>query len=83
MKQPDPTTLLTQVCIFERYGPRLNVDQLAEIFGLRPASIRNAISAGTFPVATYVDGVRRFADYRDVAAHIDAKRAEAREAQPT
>jgi predicted DNA-binding transcriptional regulator AlpA len=71
-------SLITQMIIAERYGPRLNTDQLAECLGLSKGGVYNQISAGTFPVATYVDGGKRWADFRDVASHLDNCREQAR-----
>jgi excisionase family DNA binding protein len=67
-------SLITQAFIVERYGLRLTVEQLAELLGLAKPTIYNQLSAGTFPVKTYLDGGKRYADYRDVAEHLDACR---------
>ncbi len=64
-------SLITQAFIVERYGLRLNIDQLAEVLGISKGAVYNQISGGTCPVKTYIDGGKRWADYRDVAAHID------------
>jgi hypothetical protein len=68
-------SLLTQVLVAEKYGLRLDVDQLGEVLGIAPKTILNRVSAGDFPVKTYVDGGKRWADHRDVAAHFDTLRA--------
>jgi hypothetical protein len=73
-------SLITRAFIFERYGPRLSVAELAELLKLARGTILNQISAERFPIATYVDAGQRWADYRDVAAHFDACRGRAREA---
>lgn len=73
-------SLLMVAMIVEKYGPRLNVEQLGEIFDLEPNEIYRQVSRGTFPVVTYVDGSKRFADCRDVAAYLDACREAARNA---
>jgi len=70
-------SLLSEAMIFERYGPRLDTDALAGFLGMGRSSLLNAISAERCPVPTYVDGARRFADFRDVAAHLDACRERA------
>lgn len=70
-------SLITQAFIVERYGLRLNVDQLAEVLGISKGAIYNQISAGTCPVRTYIDGGKRWADYRDVATHLDECRISA------
>ena len=71
------SSLITQLVLVERYGPRLSVDQLSELLGLSKGSIYNQISAETFPISTYVDGGKRWADFRDVAEHIDDCRTRA------
>jgi len=70
--------LVVQMIIAERYGVRLNIDELAELLDLGKSTIYNQISAGTFPIATYLDCNKRYADYRDVAAHLEACRDKAR-----
>lgn len=70
-------SLMTQAYLLERYGPRLGIQQLVEVLGMAERTIYNAISAKTFPVPTYVDGGRRWADYRDVATYLDECRAKA------
>lgn len=70
-------SLLTQAFIVERYGIRLNTDQLAQVLGITKGALYNQISAGTCAVKTYLDGGKRWADYRDVAAHLDACREQA------
>jgi hypothetical protein len=64
--------------LLEKYGPRLDVKQLAEVLGLKPGTVNNRISAGTLGIPTYVDG-QRYADYRDVATHFDECRERAKE----
>lgn len=67
-------TLLTQALVFEHYGLRLNMTQLAEALGITKGALNNQISAGTCPVATYLDMGKRWCDYREVARHIDEVR---------
>lgn len=69
-------SFLSQAYLLERYGLRLSMEQLAEVLGIKVNTIYNQVSAGTFPVKTYLDG-HRYADYRDVAAHLDECRARA------
>lgn len=71
------SSLVTQMIVAEKYGPRLSMDQLAEVMGMSKGGIYNQVSAGTFPITTYIDGGKRWADYRDVAEHIDACRSAA------
>ena len=67
-------SLVTQAFIVERYGLRLNAEQLAEVLGLTKSALYNQISAGTCPVKTYLDAGKRWADYRDVADYFDTVR---------
>lgn len=70
-------SLITQVMVAERYGLRLDMAQLAEVLGIEKTTLYNKVSAGTCAVKTYVDGGKRFADFRDVAQHFDDLRAQA------
>jgi len=72
------SSLVTQMIVADRYGIRLNIEQLAEVLGLSKGAVYNQISAGTFAIATYLDGGKRWADYRDVAEHMDKCRTLAR-----
>lgn len=74
------SSIFMQAIVAERYGMRLNVEQLAQALGMAKGTINNQISAGTFPIPTYVDAGKRWADCRDVAAHLDACRERARQA---
>lgn len=68
-------SLLHEAIIAEKYGLRLTVDQLAQALNFAPQTIYNKVAKGEFAVKTYVDGGKRFADYRDVAAYLDSQRA--------
>ncbi len=70
-------SLLMQAMFFEKYGPRLTVDQLSEVLHVKKTTLYNQISAGTCAVPTYVDSGKRFADVRDVAQHFDSLRQQA------
>lgn len=63
--------------VFEKYGERLNAEQLAEFFEVSVTTLYNQVSAGTCAIPTYLDGKKRYADFRDVAAHLDACRERA------
>jgi hypothetical protein len=71
------SSLVTQMFIAERYGLRLNIEQLASVLGLSKGGIYNQISAGSFPIVTYLEGGKRWADYRDIAEHLDQCRDKA------
>lgn len=73
-------SLMTQAYLLEKYGPRLNVEQLANVLGMAKGTIYNQISAQTFPVPTYVDQKQRWADYRDVASYLDDCRGKSTQA---
>lgn len=64
-------SLMTQAWLLDKYGPRLNVDQMAEVLGIAKATVNNQIYEGAFPVATYRDANKRWADYRDIDAYLD------------
>lgn len=64
-------SFLVAAYLLDRYGPRLNVEEIAEVLGFSPPTIYNRISKGTLGIPTYVDGGRRFADYRDVMEYLD------------
>lgn len=65
-------SLVTQMLIAERYGILLGVEQLAEVVGLDAGTVRNQISAETFPIPTSKQGGRRVAHYQDVANYLDS-----------
>lgn len=75
---PRPPSLLTQAYLLENFGLRLTVDQLAGVLHMARNTVYNQVAAGTFSVPTYVDGGKRFADYRDVATYLDDCRERAR-----
>ena len=68
-------SIVTQAFIVQRYGLRLNIEDMAGLLRLEKQTIYNQISAGTFPIKTYQEGTRRYADYRDVAAYLDQMQA--------
>ena len=70
-------SLMTQAIVAETYGLRLTMDQLAKALGIARNTIYNRVAKGEFTVPTYLDGGQRWADYRDVAAYLDACRGRA------
>lgn len=64
-------SLLTQAYLLEKYGPRLNVAQLSNLLDITEGTVRNQISAGSFPIKTYSEGGRRFASYQAVSDYLD------------
>lgn len=67
-------SLITQAFIVEKYGLRLNAEQIADVLGITKAALYNQISSNTCPVKTYIDAGKRWADYRDVATYFDEVR---------
>jgi|688.fasta_scaffold1121758_2 hypothetical protein len=76
--------LLQTAFLMERYGLRLTLDQVAEVLGMSVGAVRNQISKRTFPIPTYSDQGRRWADAQDVAEYVDQcrQRAKAGEGAP-
>lgn len=70
-------SLLPQLILAEKYGMRLNMDQLAAELGIEKTTLYNQVSANRCPVKTYVEGGKRWADVRDLAEHFDTMRAQA------
>jgi hypothetical protein len=70
-------SMLLQAMLFEKYGPRLNFDQVAEALGTTKNALHIMSSKGLLTLPTYLDNGKRWADVRDVASYLDAKRAEA------
>ncbi|WP_330727897.1 hypothetical protein [Burkholderia multivorans] len=64
-------SLLTRAYILEKYGPRMTMAQLAQLLSMSEGTIRNQISAETFPIATYREGGARYAAYDAVADYLD------------
>lgn len=73
-------TLITTLFLMERYGPRMNMEQLAQALGLAASSLHGRLARGELTLPTYVDGKMRYADTRDVAEYLDRLRDNARQA---
>lgn len=72
-------SLLTRAYILEKYGPRMTLAQLAQLLLMSEGTIRNQISAETFPIPTYKEGGARFAPYDAVADYLDSMSCLARQ----
>lgn len=70
-------SLVTQIILAEKYGLRVDMEQLAAILGREKATVMNQVSAKTLGIRTYMDGGKRWADVRDVADHFDRMREKA------
>ena len=68
-------SIITTALLFDKYGARLDMAQLAEFLKVAEVTLYNQISAGTCPVKTYREGRLRWADVRDVAEYLDQARA--------
>lgn len=73
-------SFLTTAFLMEKHGLRTDLEALANILDTTPSNLRRRISLGDFEIPTYVDGGKRWADIRDVASYLDARRDQAREA---
>ena len=64
----------TEALLLVQFGGRLNVPVVAagHALGLARQTVRNRITAGTFPVPTFLVGSRRFVRLFDLASFIDA-----------
>ncbi|MFP3614532.1 hypothetical protein SB778_31055 [Paraburkholderia sp. SIMBA_050] len=71
-------SLLTRAYILEKFGVRLTMAQLATLLAMSEGTIRNQVSAETFPIPTYKEGASRYASYDAVAEYLDKMSAEAR-----
>ena len=60
-------------------GPVMTVEQVADLLRLKPDSLTNKVYEGTCPVPMFKLGSKFFAHVTDVAAYIDAQRADAME----
>jgi hypothetical protein len=72
-------SLLTRAYILEKFGPRLTMAQLATLLSMSEGTIRNQVSAETFPIPTYKEGAARYAAYDAVGDYLDTMSAKARE----
>lgn len=65
----------TVFMLFAQYeAPRLTLEQLADMMDIKFETARNQVYAGRFPIPTYKEGGKTFADIRDVAKHLDEQR---------
>jgi hypothetical protein len=70
--------MTTEEMILKQYGGSVPLSGVAKLIGRKPATIRNQICAGTFEIKTTKGfNGRHFADYREIAAHIDRMEAKA------
>jgi hypothetical protein len=72
--------IVTEAMILRTYGPRLTLEELALLLKMSLETIRKQLRSDSFPIPTYLENNRRYADYRAVARHIDRRALEAEEA---
>lgn len=72
-------SLLTRAYILEKFGPRMTMGQLATLLAMSEGTIRNQVSAETFPIPTYKEGAARYAAYDAVAEYLDKMSEQARQ----
>lgn len=56
---------------------RLTIDEAANELGIKPGTVRNQISEGSFPVPSYVEGRNRYIDVRALGQYLDERHTEA------
>ena len=56
---------------------RLTIDEAANELGIKPGTVRNQISDGSFPVPSYVEGRNRYIDVRALGQYLDERHSEA------
>jgi hypothetical protein len=71
-------TQTTEQYLLDTVGVKIPFSKVAAIVGLKPSTARNQASSGAFPIKTYMDCNRRYADFRDVAAYLDKQRESAK-----
>lgn len=72
-------SLLTQAYLLEKYGPRLTIEQTADVLGISTSTLVNQLAQRKCKIPHYRDG-RVWFDYRDISEHLDTLRHEAQQA---
>ncbi len=71
-------TFTAAMALMLKYGHlRLTLEEIAAELNIARNTAYNLLAAGNFPVPTYLEGNRRYADVRDVGAYLDQRRDEA------
>ena len=74
-------SLMTRAYLLEKYGPRLSMEQVAEVLGLHIGTLYNMVSSGDLKLRTYKESTRRFASYQAVADYLDSMDEKAKKLQ--
>lgn len=61
----------------DRYGMTMTIEEIGEVLRMKPKPILNSISAGRFPIHTFMVGRRRLAFTDDVADYLESKKSAA------
>jgi hypothetical protein len=61
--------------LYEKYGPRLDMDQLAEFMNITRSTLDTKVSRDTMPLATYKEGKRRYCNTTVLAAYLSSREA--------
>jgi DNA-directed RNA polymerase specialized sigma24 family protein len=70
-------SFFTQAYLLEKYGPRLNISEVAQVLGVAEKTLRNRLSLNKVALRMYEDQGLKCADSRDVADYLDDCRARA------
>lgn len=70
-------SFLTTAYLLEKYGPRLGMDEIAEVLRISKGTLHNRIYRGEIDLRTYLDGGKRYADVTDLAGYLDLMRGRA------
>ncbi len=68
--------MTTEEWLWDRYGPTLTVDDLAQVLKKSPGTVRNYLYNGKMPIRSYREGHARMFPVKAVADYLD-KRGEA------
>lgn len=71
-------SLMIELYLLEKYGPRLGTDELAEVLGVTKKTLGNKLYRGEVAIPHYKDHGKVLADVRDVAEYLDRCRADAK-----
>lgn len=72
-----PTFTAAMALMLKHQRMRLTLEEVSAELNIVKNTAYNLLAAGTFPVPTYLEGNRRYADVRDVGAYLDQRREDA------
>jgi hypothetical protein len=71
-------SLMLTAYLLEKYGPRLGMEEVAEVLRISKGNLTNRLYRGEITLPTYLDGGRRFCAAEDLAAYLGRLRETAR-----